>query len=52
VYTDGRGERGFAPESLDTSVAIAQCQEGNPGPAIPVLEKLLRDNGFTVPTRT
>ena len=52
VYTDGRSERGFAPESLETSVAIAQCQEGNPGPAIPVLEKLLRDNGFTVPTRT
>jgi hypothetical protein len=52
VYTDGRGERGFAPESRDTSVAITQCQEGNPGPAIPVLEKLLRDNGFTVPTRT
>jgi hypothetical protein len=52
VYTDGRSERGFAPESLETSVAIAKCQEGNPGPAIPVLEKLLRDNGFAVPTRT
>ena len=52
AYTFGKGERGFAPESLETSVAIAQCQEGNPGPAIPVLEKLLRDNGFTVPTRT
>ena len=52
VYTDGRSERGFAPEGLETSVAIAQCQEGNPEPAIPVLEKLLRDNGFTVPSRT
>jgi hypothetical protein len=52
VYTDGKSERGFAPESLATSVAIAQCQEGTPGPAIPVLEQLLRDNGFTVPSRT
>ena len=52
VFTDGRSERGFAPESLDTSVAITQCRDGNPGPAIPVLEKLLRDNGFTVPSRT
>jgi len=52
AYTFGKGERGFAPESLDTSVAIAQCQEGNPGPAIPVLEQLLRDNGFSVPARS
>jgi hypothetical protein len=52
AYTFGKSERGFAPESLDTSVAIAQCQEGNPGPAIPVLEKLLRDNGYTVPARS
>src|SRR5882757_4068523 len=52
AYTFGKSERGFAPESLDTSVAIAQCQEGNPGPAIPVLEKLLRDHGYTVPART
>ena len=32
-YTHGGIERGFSPQSLDTSVAIAQCQDGNPGPA-------------------
>src|SRR3979411_692169 len=50
-YTHGGIERGFAPESLDTSVAINQCRDGNPGPAIPVLERRLRGNGFTVPPR-
>jgi hypothetical protein len=52
AYTFGKSERGFAPESLDTSVAIAQCQEGNPGPAIPVLEQLLRDRDITLPSRS
>jgi hypothetical protein len=32
-------------------VAIAQCQEGNPGPAIPVLAQKLRDNRVAVPPR-
>jgi hypothetical protein len=50
-FTHGAIERGFAPESLDTSVAINQCQDGNPRPAIPVLEGKLRDNGFPVTTR-
>ena len=36
---------------LDAKVAIAQCQEGNPEPAIPVLEQKLRDNRVTVPAR-
>ena len=39
------------PADLDASVAIAQCQEGNPGPAIPVLEKKLRDAKVAVPPR-
>jgi hypothetical protein len=52
TYTFGKSERGFAPESLDTDVAIAQCRGDNPGKAIPVLEQLLRDNGFSVPPRT
>ncbi|MEA2846660.1 MAG: hypothetical protein QOG78_1941 [Rhodospirillaceae bacterium] len=51
-YTHGGIERGFAPESLDTSVAINQCQQGNPRPAIPVLEQKLRNSGFTVPSRS
>jgi hypothetical protein len=51
-YTHGGIERGFAPESLDTSVAINQCQQGNPRSAIPVLEQKLRNSGFTVPSRS
>jgi len=39
-------------ESLDTSVAINQCRDGNPRPAIPVLERRLRGNGFIVPPRS
>jgi hypothetical protein len=51
-FTLGRKSRGGAPIDLDTSVAIAQCPQGNPGSAIAVLEKKLRDNGFTVPSHT
>jgi len=50
-YTHGGIERGFAPESLDTSVAINQCRDGNPRPAIPVLEEKLFDNHFALPPR-
>jgi hypothetical protein len=42
----GRSEVGNA-----TAVAIAQCQEGNPGPAIPVLQEKLREADIPVPTR-
>jgi hypothetical protein len=48
-YTHGGIERGFSPESLDTSVAINQCRDGNPRPAIPVLEEKLLNNGFSLP---
>ena len=51
-YTHGGIERGFSPESLDTSVAINQCRDGNPRPAIPVLERKLRGSGYTVPPRS
>jgi len=50
--THGGIERGFAPESLETSVAINQCRDGNPRPAIPVLERKLRGSGYTVPPRS
>jgi hypothetical protein len=43
----GRSEVGNA-----TAVAIAQCLEGNPGPAIPVLEERLRDADIPVPARS
>ena len=51
-YSHGGIERGFAPESLEVSVAISQCRDGNPQPAIPVLERELRRNDFTLPRRT
>jgi hypothetical protein len=45
-------QRGRVETDLGASVAIAQCREGNPEPAIPVLEKKLRDNRIPVPPRT
>jgi hypothetical protein len=41
-----------APADLEAKVAIAQCQEGNTAPAIPVLEQKLRDAKVAVPPRT
>jgi len=35
---------------LEADVAAAQCREGRPG-GIPVLERVLRGNGFTLPPR-
>jgi hypothetical protein len=40
------------PVGNATAVAIAQCQEGNPGPAIPVLEQQLRDRDIALPARS
>jgi len=37
--------------SLDGQVAVAQCRQGNTAAAIPVLERILRNNGFTLPRR-
>jgi hypothetical protein len=48
----GGTTNGGAPADLDAKVAIAQCQEGNPAPAIPVLEQKLRDADVAVPPRT
>jgi len=42
----GRSEVGNA-----AAVAIAQCQEGNPAPAIPVLKEKLREADIPVPLR-
>jgi hypothetical protein len=39
------------PVGNATAVAIGQCDEGNPGPAIPVLEQELRDRKVAVPKR-
>jgi hypothetical protein len=43
---DGRGV-----PSLDTSAAVNDCRNGNTAAGIPVLEKKLRSNGFTLPKR-
>jgi hypothetical protein len=45
--TDRAGGTG----SVDNEVASAQCRQGITGPSIPVLERVLRDNGFTLPPR-
>ncbi len=37
--------------SLDGQVAVAQCKAGNAAAAIPVLEKKLTDQKFTLPAR-
>jgi len=47
----GGEARGSRMVDTDTAVAIAQCQEGNPAPSIPVLERKLRDNRIAVPPR-
>jgi hypothetical protein len=47
----GHGLEGWS-ESLDLSVADDQCWNNNPEPAIPVLEKRLRDMGYTIPPRS
>jgi hypothetical protein len=47
----GGPQRGRQETDLDASVAIAQCREGDPGPAIPVLQQKLRDAKIPVPTR-
>jgi hypothetical protein len=49
--TLGGNRDGGATADLDAKVAIAQCQEGNTGPAIPVLEQKLRDARVAVPPR-
>jgi hypothetical protein len=52
AYSMGGNARGSLPVGNETAVAIAQCQEGNPEPAIPVLEQKLRDADITVPARS
>ena len=49
---EGIGTVRGLPVGNATAVAIGQCEEGNPGPAIPVLEQQLRERDITLPTRT
>ena len=48
----GWGRARGLPVGNATAVAIAQCEEGQPGPAIPVLEQQMRDRDITLPPRS
>jgi hypothetical protein len=51
----GRNEfssnRSYGRGSLEGDVASTQCRQGRPDQAIPVLERVIRGNGFTLPPR-
>jgi hypothetical protein len=47
----GTGEGRGAPD-LETRAAINDCDKGNTAAGIPVLERKLRNNGFTLPKRS
>jgi hypothetical protein len=48
-FDSHRGD--FGGGSLDAQVAVTQCHRGDTADAIPVLERELRNNGFTLPKR-
>lgn len=50
-YTGGAGVEGRLMPDKTTLGAIADCDKGNTAAGIPVLEKKLRNNGFTLPKR-
>ena len=56
VHYIGRSEAGPYDDvrrgSLDNQVAASQCKQGRTAEAIPVLERVLRNNGFTLPPRS
>jgi len=50
-YTGGAGGEGRLSADLSTVGAIEDCRKGNFAAGIPVLERKLRSNGFTLPKR-
>jgi hypothetical protein len=50
-YTGGAGGEGRLSPDLTTVGAIDDCRRGNFAAGIPVLERKLRSNGFTLPKR-
>jgi len=50
-YTGGAGSNGGLMPDLTTKEAMDNCNKGNTAAGIPVLEKTLRSNGFTLPSR-
>jgi hypothetical protein len=45
------GDRQLTMANNDAQVALAQCEQGNATAAIPVLERELVKNKFTLPRR-
>jgi len=50
-YTGGAGAEGRLAADFATVGAIQDCNRGNFAAGIPVLERKLRSNGFTLPRR-
>ena len=50
-YTGSAGGEGRLSPDLQTLGAITDCNKGNFAAGIPVLERKLRSNGFTLPKR-
>jgi hypothetical protein len=50
-YTASAGGEARPMPDKTTLGAIADCDKGNTAAGIPVLEKKLRNNGFTLPSR-
>jgi len=50
-YTGSAGGNGGLRPDFTTVGAIDDCRKGNTAAGIPVLEKTLRNNGFTLPKR-
>ena len=50
-YTGSAGGQGGLRPDFTTTGAIDDCRKGNTAAGIPVLEKTLRNNGFTLPKR-
>ncbi len=51
-YLVGDTARGHSKPDLDTAIAIEDCRRGNTAAGIPVLERKLRNAGFTLPPRS
>jgi hypothetical protein len=50
-YTGSAGGQGGLRPDFSTVFAIDDCKKGNTAAGIAVLEKTLRNNGFTLPKR-
>ena len=50
-YTGSAGGEGRLSPDVSTLGAIDDCRKGNTAAGIPVLERKLRNNGFTLPKR-